>query len=97
PNTPSRIPIAAITGTNGKTTTSRMLSHILKIAGHHVGLASTDGVYIDGRLTVKGDMTGPMAANIVLRDPTVDMAVMETARGGILRAGLGYNYANVSA
>ncbi len=97
PSTPSRIPIAAITGTNGKTTTSRMLSHILKIAGHHVGTTSTDGVYIDGHLSVKGDMTGPMAANIVLRDPTVDVAVMETARGGILRAGLGYNYANVSA
>ncbi len=97
PSTPSRIPIAAITGTNGKTTTSRMLSHVLKIAGHHVGSTSTDGVYIDGHLTVKGDMTGPMAANIVLRDPTVDVAVMETARGGILRAGLGYNYANVSA
>jgi len=97
PATPSRIPIAAITGTNGKTTTSRMLSHVLKIAGHHVGSTSTDGVYIDGHLTVKGDMTGPMAANIVLRDPTVDVAVMETARGGILRAGLGYNYANVSA
>ncbi len=97
PSTPSRIPIAAITGTNGKTTTSRMLSHILKIAGHTVGSTSTDGVYIDGHLSVKGDMTGPMAANIVLRDPTVDVAVMETARGGILRAGLGYNYANVSA
>lgn len=97
PSTPSRIPIAAITGTNGKTTTARMLSHILKIAGHHVGSTSTDGVYIDGHLSVKGDMTGPMAANIVLRDPTVDVAVMETARGGILRAGLGYNYANVSA
>lgn len=97
PSTPSRIPIAAITGTNGKTTTSRMLSHILKSAGHNVGSTSTDGVYIDGHLTVKGDMTGPMAANIVLRDPTVDVAVMETARGGILRAGLGYNYSNVSA
>ncbi len=97
PSTPSRIPIAAITGTNGKTTTSRMLSHVLKNAGFHVGSTSTDGVYIDGHLSVKGDMTGPMAANIVLRDPTVDVAVMETARGGILRAGLGYNYSNVSA
>ncbi len=97
PTKPSRIPIAAITGTNGKTTTSRMLSHVLKNAGFHVGSTSTDGVYIDGHLSVKGDMTGPMAANIVLRDPTVDVAVMETARGGILRSGLGYNYANVSA
>jgi len=97
PNTPSRIPIAAITGTNGKTTTSRMLSHVLKTAGHTVGATSTDGVYIDGHLSVKGDMTGPMAANIVLRDPTVDVAVMETARGGIVRAGLGYSSTNVSA
>jgi cyanophycin synthetase len=94
---PSRIPIAAITGTNGKTTTSRMLSHILKLAGHTVGTTSTDGVYIDGRLTVSGDMTGPTAAQIVLRDPSVDAAVMETARGGILRSGLGYRESNVSA
>ena len=82
-NAPSRIPLAAITGTNGKTTTSRMLSHILKTAGHKVGTTSTDGVYIDGHLSVKGDMTGPASAHIVLRDPTVDIAVMETARGGI--------------
>jgi cyanophycin synthetase len=95
--TPSRIPIAAITGTNGKTTTSRMLSHILKSCGHIVGNTATEGVYIDGRLTVKGDMTGPMASHIVLRDPTVDIAVLETARGGIVRAGLGYGSTNVSA
>ena len=95
--TPSRIPIASITGTNGKTTTSRMLAHILKTAGHTVGMTSTDGVYIDGRLTVKGDMTGPLAAHIVLRDPTVDVAVMETARGGLLRSGLGYRRCDVSA
>lgn len=94
---PSRIPIAAITGTNGKTTTSRMLSHILKTAGHVVGNTATEGVYIDGHLTVKGDMTGPMASHIVLRDPTVDIAVLETARGGIVRAGLGYGSTNVSA
>ena len=96
-NAPSRIPIAAITGTNGKTTTSRMLSHILKTAGHKVGTTSTDGVYIDGHLSVKGDMTGPASAHIVLRDPTVDIAVMETARGGILRSGLGYKQSDVSA
>ncbi len=95
--TPSRIPIAAITGTNGKTTTARMLSHVLKTAGHIVGNTSTEGVYIDGHLTVKGDMTGPKAAHIVLRDPTVDVAVLETARGGIVRAGLGYESTNVSA
>lgn len=95
--TPKRIPIASITGTNGKTTTSRMLAHILKVAGHTVGMTSTDGVYIDGRISVKGDMTGPAAAQIVLRDPDVDVAVMETARGGLLRAGMGYRYSTVSA
>ncbi|MFK7829516.1 MAG: cyanophycin synthetase [Congregibacter sp.] len=95
--TPARIPIAAITGTNGKTTTSRMLAHILKMSGLSVGQTSTDGVYIDGRLTVAGDMTGPTAAQIVLRDPSVNAAVMETARGGILRSGLGYQRSNVSA
>lgn len=94
--TPSTIPIAGITGTNGKTTTARMLSHILKTAGHTVGSTSTEGVYIDGHLTVKGDMTGPSAAQIVLRDPSVDVAVMETARGGILRAGLGYPRSDVA-
>ncbi|WP_439106049.1 cyanophycin synthetase [Congregibacter sp.] len=94
---PSSIPIAAITGTNGKTTTSRMLAHILKMSGLTVGQTSTDGVYIDGRLTVAGDMTGPTAAQIVLRDPSVNAAVMETARGGILRSGLGYQRSNVSA
>jgi cyanophycin synthetase len=97
PGSPSRIPIASITGTNGKTTTSRMLAHILKTAGHTVGMTSTDGVYIDGRLSVKGDMTGPASARIVLRDPTVDMAVMETARGGLLRSGMGYRRCDVSA
>ena len=97
PGSPSRIPIASITGTNGKTTTSRMLSHIFKTAGHTVGMTSTDGVYIDGRLSVKGDMTGPASAHIVLRDPTVDVAVMETARGGLLRSGLGYRRCDVSA
>jgi cyanophycin synthetase len=94
---PSRIPVAAITGTNGKTTTSRMLSHILKTAGHIVGMTSTDGVYIDGHLSVKGDMTGPVSSKIVLRDPSVDIAVLETARGGIVRAGLGYDETDVSA
>ena len=96
PGTPRRIPIASITGTNGKTTTSRMLGHIMKIAGHTVGMTSTDGVYIDGNLSVKGDMTGPASAKIVLRDPTVDVAVMETARGGLLRSGMGYRKSDVS-
>ena len=97
PGSPTRIPVASITGTNGKTTTSRMLAHILKTAGHVVGMTSTDGVYIDGRLSVKGDMTGPTSARIVLRDPTVDIAVLETARGGLLRSGLGYRRCDVSA
>ena len=96
-NSPSRIPIAAITGTNGKTTTSRMLAHIFKLAGHTVGLATTDGVYIDGNLTVKGDMTGPLAAQMILRDPSVDAAVLETARGGLLRRGMGYENCDVGA
>ena len=95
--TPSRIPIAAITGTNGKTTTSRMLAHILKMQGFTVGLTSTDGVYIDGQLTVSGDMTGPVSAKMILRDPSVDAAVMETARGGMLRSGLGFQQCNVAA
>jgi cyanophycin synthetase len=93
----ARIPIAGITGTNGKTTTSRMLASILKSAGFITGMTSTDGVYIDGHLTVKGDMTGPTSAQIVLRDPSVDFAVMETARGGILKRGLGYTECDVGA
>jgi cyanophycin synthetase len=96
-DTPSRIPIAAVTGTNGKTTTSRMLAHILKMRGFTVGLTSTDGVYIDGQLSVSGDMTGPVSANMILRDPAVDVAVMETARGGMLRSGLGFQKCNVAA
>jgi cyanophycin synthetase len=94
---PSRIPIASITGTNGKTTTSRMLAHIHKMSGRTVGLATTDGVYIDGERSVAGDMTGPVAAQMVLRDPTVDLAVLETARGGLLRAGMGYRHCDVGA
>ena len=97
PGSPSRIPIAAVTGTNGKTTTARMLAHIHKLAGHTVGLTSTDGVYIDGNRTVEGDMTGPVAARMVLADPHVDVAVLETARGGLLRAGMGYPYCDVGA
>ncbi len=97
PEAPSRIPIAAVTGTNGKTTTSRMLAHILKMSGLTVGLTSTDGVYIDGNLSVPGDMTGPISAQMILRDPSVDAAVMETARGGMLRSGLGFQECNVAA
>jgi cyanophycin synthetase len=97
PGMPSRIPIAAITGTNGKTTTARMLAHIQKLAGHHVGLTSTDGVYIDGQRTVAGDMTGPVATRMVLSDPNVDVAVLEVARGGLLRAGMGVRHCDVGA
>ncbi len=97
PGTPSRIPIAAITGTNGKTTTARMLAHIHKLAGQHVGLTSTDGVYIDGQRTVAGDMTGPVATRMVLSDPSVDVAVLEIARGGLLRAGMGVRHCDVGA
>jgi cyanophycin synthetase len=97
PGSPSRIPIAAITGTNGKTTTARMLAHIQKLAGHHVGLTSTDGVYIDGQRTVAGDMTGPLATRMVLSDPSVDVAVLEIARGGLLRSGMGVRHCDVGA
>ncbi|HVS13986.1 MAG TPA: cyanophycin synthetase [Thermoanaerobaculia bacterium] len=95
PGTPSRIPIASITGTNGKTTVARMTAHLFKMAGKRVGLASTDGVYVDGHRTVEGDMTGPTAARMVLRDPAVEVAVLETARGGLLRSGMGYRRCNV--
>lgn len=97
PGSHAKIPIAAITGTNGKTTTSRMLASIMKASGFTTGMTSTDGVYIDGHLTVKGDMTGPTSAQIVLRDPNVDFAIMETARGGIVKRGLGYNWCDVGA
>jgi cyanophycin synthetase len=95
--TASRVPIAAITGTNGKTTTARMLAHITKMAGYTPGLTTTDGVYIDGQRTVSGDMTGPVSARMVLADPQIDIAVLETARGGLLRAGMGVNEVNVGA
>lgn len=96
-NAPSTIPIAAITGTNGKTTTARLLAHIHKLAGKRVGLTTTDGVYVDGQRTVEGDMTGPMSARIVLSDPNVEVAVLETARGGLLRAGMAMRHVDVGA
>jgi cyanophycin synthetase len=95
--TPSRVPIAAITGTNGKTTTSRMLAHIVKMAGHTPGLTTTDGIYIDGQRTVEGDMTGPVSTRMVLADPKIDFAVLEVARGGLLRAGMGVPFVDVGA
>jgi cyanophycin synthetase len=97
PGAPTRVPIAAVTGTNGKTTTARMLAHITKMGGFTPGLTTTDGVYIDGQRTVEGDMTGPVSARMVLSDPHVDIAVLETARGGLLRAGMGVSEVNVGA
>ncbi|HYO21407.1 MAG TPA: cyanophycin synthetase [Flavisolibacter sp.] len=86
-----RIPIIAITGTNGKTTTTRLMAHIVKSAGYVTGFTTTDGVYIDGELVLKGDCSGPHSAQLVLKDSAVEFAVLETARGGILRSGLGYD------
>jgi cyanophycin synthetase len=96
PGAPARIPIVAVTGTNGKTTTVRMIAHVFKLMGRRVGMTSTDGIVIDGRLTKKGDMSGPKSAQMVLQNPTVDMAVFEVARGGIVREGLGYDRNDVA-
>ncbi len=90
-----RIPIIAITGTNGKTTTSRLIAHIAKMNGYRVGYTTSDGVYIQNRLLMKGDCTGPASAEFVLKDPTVNFAVLECARGGLLRAGLGFKQCDI--
>ncbi len=90
-----RIPVIAITGTNGKSTTGRMVKHILRQAGQSVGLTNTSGVLIDEQIVHVGDATGPKSARLVLADPTVDVAVLETARGGMLREGLGFDRADV--
>ncbi len=90
PGSPSRIPIVAVTGTNGKTTTARMIAHIFKGIGRKVGMTSTDGVVIDERLVIRSDASGPRSAKMVLQNPRVDFAMFEVARGGILREGLGY-------
>ncbi|HEV2150112.1 MAG TPA: cyanophycin synthetase [Longimicrobiaceae bacterium] len=89
------IPVIAITGTNGKTTTTRLVAHLFRQTGKTVGFTTTDGVYLQNRLVMEGDMTGPFSANIILSNPTVDVAVLETARGGVLRAGLGFDEADV--
>jgi cyanophycin synthetase len=86
-----RIPIIAITGTNGKTTTTRLMAHIVKAAGFVTGFTTTDGVYINDELVLKGDCSGPGSAQLVLKDSAVEFAVLETARGGILRSGVGYD------
>ena len=95
PDTPSRVPIVAITGTNGKTTTTRLTAHIYRQTGKVVGYTSTDGVYIGDYLVEKGDNTGPFSAAMILKDPTVEVAVLESARGGILRSGLAFDSCDV--
>ena len=93
---PGTIPIVAITGTNGKTTTTRLVAHIAKTAGYKVGYTTSDGVYIQNQMMVKGDCTGPLSAQFVLKDPTVDFAVLECARGGILKNGLAFRNCDVA-
>ena len=96
PGKPSRIPIIAVTGTNGKTTTTRLLAHIVKNNGYKVGFTTSDGIYIQNHLMEKGDTTGPISAEYILKDPTVEFAVLETARGGILRSGMGFSRCDIA-
>ncbi|XYH95883.1 cyanophycin synthetase [Sorangium sp. So ce1128] len=96
PGAPSRVPIVSITGTNGKTTTTRMVGHILGATGATVGMTTTEGIYVGGHCVEAGDTTGPGSARTILFDPTVDVAVLETARGGIVRRGLGYDWSDVA-
>jgi len=96
PGKPSRIPIIAVTGTNGKTTTTRLLAHIVKNNGYKVGFTTSDGIYIQNHMLEKGDTTGPVSAEYILKDPTVEFAVLETARGGILRSGLGFSRCDIA-
>jgi cyanophycin synthetase len=91
----SQIPIIAVTGTNGKTTTTRLIAHIVRSNGKRVGFTTSDGVYVHNTMLMKGDTTGPVSAEFILKDPTVEFAVLETARGGILRAGLGFNACDI--
>ncbi|REJ80065.1 MAG: cyanophycin synthetase [Bacteroidetes bacterium] len=95
PGSTARIPIIAVTGTNGKTTTTRLIAHLVKTMGHKVGFTTTDGIYIQNRMVEQGDCTGPVSAEFVLKDPTVDFAVLECARGGILKAGLGFHNCDI--
>ncbi|MBO6185726.1 MAG: cyanophycin synthetase [Chryseobacterium sp.] len=92
---PFTIPIIAVTGTNGKTTTTRLISHIVKNNGYRVGFTTSDGIYIQNTMLTKGDTTGPISAEFILKDPTVEFAVLETARGGILRSGLGFGQCDI--
>jgi cyanophycin synthetase len=95
PGVEARVPVCSVTGTNGKTTVTRLIGHVLGVAGEHVGMTTTDGVYSGGVLVRPGDNTGPASARAVLSDPLVSAAVLETARGGILRRGLGYDWSDV--
>lgn len=95
PGKPSRIPIIAVTGTNGKTTTTRLIAHIVKNNGYKVGFTTSDGIYVQNHMMEKGDTTGPISAEYILKDPTVEFAVLETARGGILRSGLGFSRCDI--
>ncbi|MFN3342343.1 MAG: cyanophycin synthetase, partial [Flavobacteriales bacterium] len=95
PGKPSRIPIIAVTGTNGKTTTTRLIAHMVKNMGYKVGFTTSDGIYVQNHMLEKGDTTGPVSAEFILKDPTVEFAVLETARGGILRAGLGFGRCDI--
>lgn len=92
---PCRIPIIAVTGTNGKTTTTRLIAHIVRNSGYRVGYTTSDGIYIGNTLQLEGDTTGPGSAEFILRDPGVDFAVLETARGGILRSGLAFDKCDI--
>jgi cyanophycin synthetase len=96
PGIPTRIPIVAVTGTNGKTTTTRLIAHIFSQVYEAVGYTTTDGIYVSNHLVEKGDTTGPQSAQVILKDPTVDIAVLETARGGILRSGLAFQDCDVA-
>jgi cyanophycin synthetase len=95
PGSKSTIPVIAVTGTNGKTTTVRLIAHLFRLGENVVGFTTTDGTYLQNRMVLEGDMTGPFSANIILSNPTVDIAVLETARGGLLRAGLGFDEVDV--
>ncbi|WP_298508497.1 cyanophycin synthetase [uncultured Kordia sp.] len=95
PGSTSRIPIIAVSGTNGKTTTTRLIAHMAKMKGYKVGYTTSDGVYIQNRLLMTGDCTGPASTEFVLKDPTVNFAVLECARGGLLRAGLGFKNCDI--
>jgi cyanophycin synthetase len=95
PGSKATIPVIAVTGTNGKTTTVRLIAHLFRLGENVVGFTTTDGTYLQNRLVLEGDMTGPFSANIILSNPTVDIAVLETARGGLLRAGLGFDEVDV--